>query len=176
MFKMERCSKCGEMKPRNQFHKRSLLKKGVNSWCQVCANEYSIITRNRYRSENAEGVDDTGTRVCSRCHKERLKTQFYRDRGAKGGFEPYCKSCHKDRQMLLRVGIDQDGKKKLFDAQNGKCAICGKSFKSFKGLRIDHDHKSKTIRGLLCHACNVGLGHFKDSAELLIRAANYITA
>lgn len=176
MVRMERffCTKCGQEKPRNEFHKRSLLKKGVNSWCRECLNTYAIITRNRYRSQNAEGVDESGTRICSRCGKEKLKTSFYRDRGAKGGFEPYCKECHKDRQMLLRVGIDQQGKKKIFEDQDSMCSICGRKFKSFKGLRVDHLHGTQKIRGLLCHACNVGLGHFKDSSELLRKAADYV--
>lgn len=35
--------------------------------------------------------------------------------------------------------------------------------------RIDHDHKTNTIRGLLCDSCNWGLGHLRDNPATLRR-------
>jgi hypothetical protein len=60
-----------------------------------------------------------------------------------------------------------------------KCQICGVTTglgtMSYKGrLHIDHCHKTGKVRGLLCGNCNVGLGHFKDSVELLQQAAEYL--
>lgn len=43
-------------------------------------------------------------------------------------------------------------------------------------LVVDHCHKSKQIRGLVCHRCNVGLGYFRDDPELLRAAAAYLEA
>lgn len=46
-------------------------------------------------------------------------------------------------------------RQKLSDAQNGKCAICGKDEKEFtKRLSVDHNHRTKKVRGLLCFRCN----------------------
>ena len=66
-----------------------------------------------------------------------------------------------------------------FEQQNGRCAICGgtgervhKGVKS--GLYIDHDHDTGKIRGLLCHDCNSGLGHFRDNPALLLKALRYL--
>lgn len=39
---------------------------------------------------------------------------------------------------------------------------------------VDHDHKTGLVRGMLCVDCNVGLGRFKDNAEALRRAADYV--
>lgn len=30
------------------------------------------------------------------------------------------------------------------------------------------------VRSLLCHPCNVGIGHFRESPELLQSAINYL--
>jgi len=63
-----------------------------------------------------------------------------------------------------------------FAVQDGRCVICQKSFDSTKKEpHIDHDHATKSIRGLLCNTCNLGLGHFKDDPHLLRRAAEYLT-
>ncbi|MGE0576133.1 MAG: endonuclease VII domain-containing protein [Reyranella sp.] len=61
-------------------------------------------------------------------------------------------------------------------AQEGRCKICRRPAEEgqWKVLRVDHDHATGKIRGLLCHHCNVALGHFGDSPELLERAAEYL--
>lgn len=61
-------------------------------------------------------------------------------------------------------------------SQGGNCAICG-TFTPVAGkwnLHVDHCHSTGKVRGLLCHHCNVGLGAFKDSLELLNLAAGYL--
>jgi len=61
-------------------------------------------------------------------------------------------------------------------AQNNRCAICntdkpgGKS----KHWHIDHCHKTKAIRLLLCNSCNTGLGHFKHNITILQYAIDYL--
>ncbi len=67
----------------------------------------------------------------------------------------------------------------LYEAQNGKCAVCGQiETKIIKGrlikLAVDHCHDSGAIRGLLCSKCNQGLGHLDDSPERLRRAIAYL--
>lgn len=54
--------------------------------------------------------------------------------------------------------------------QGTACAIC----KEEKPLVIDHCHDQKKVRGLLCRECNVGLGNFRDSEELLRSAIAYL--
>lgn len=69
----------------------------------------------------------------------------------------------------------------LYKQQNGVCAICGKTSPNTKkqhysktGLYIDHNHKTKTIRGLLCNRCNRATGMFEDDIELLKKVVNYL--
>lgn len=60
----------------------------------------------------------------------------------------------------------------LLTKQEGRCPICGEPLEN-KG-DTDHNHKTKELRGILCHLCNMGLGLFKDEPERLERAAIYL--
>jgi len=57
------------------------------------------------------------------------------------------------------------------------CQICGRldGTGRFGQLHIDHDHQSGKVRGVLCHGCNVSIGHFRDDPKLLLAAINYLT-
>jgi hypothetical protein len=58
----------------------------------------------------------------------------------------------------------------MAEAQNFQCAICGRT----KQLQVDHNHKTKAVRGLLCGRCNRGLGQFGDDYRLCQRAFCYL--
>lgn len=57
--------------------------------------------------------------------------------------------------------------------QDNRCAICG-SYQDKKKFCVDHCHKTKKIRGLLCFHCNVGIGHLKDNIQILQNAISYL--
>lgn len=61
-------------------------------------------------------------------------------------------------------------------AQKARCAICDTTDPGGQNTKwcIDHDHTTGEVRGLLCHYCNVGLGHFKDDQKLLTKAIDYL--
>lgn len=72
--------------------------------------------------------------------------------------------------MKARYGISRIEFELLVKKQRRKCRICGR----VKKLFIDHCHKKKIVRGLLCTNCNVALGHLKDSIPFLKRAISYL--
>jgi len=84
------------------------------------------------------------------------------------------------RSNLSRWKLTLEKFEEIKAEQNNSCLICGREF--FETPAVDHDHKccpsgkscGKCIRGLLCRACNTGLGNFGDNLELLIKAAKYI--
>lgn len=85
----------------------------------------------------------------------------------------------KNRDIKSKYGITTIDYTKLLKKQKYKCAICRitqvthkRKFK--KSLFIDHCHKTNKVRGLLCDACNNGLGRFKDSVRFLKKAIKYL--
>lgn len=80
----------------------------------------------------------------------------------------------RDYILKNRYGIEEFDYNKLLTNQNGVCAICKQPPKENKRLDVDHCHTTKKLRGLLCNNCNRGLGHFKDSQELLLKAKIYL--
>src|SRR5579872_2442582 len=73
---------------------------------------------------------------------------------------------------------------RIFLEQNGKCACCGKTESRkdiktngdyrYEKLAVDHDHLTGQVRGLLCFACNRGIGMLGDNIESLEKAINYL--
>ena len=63
---------------------------------------------------------------------------------------------------------------KILENQNGKCPICGKKFTDPRKVYIDHHHKTKKIRGLLCPKCNTAIGFLNDDPKLTARATEYL--
>lgn len=92
----------------------------------------------------------------------------------------YCsRKCFADsRQVYYFIrdyGLTLDAYRGLLEAQHGVCAICGQVDTTAKQiLSVDHCHDTGKVRGLLCHHCNVGLGHFRNDPALLSRAAEYL--
>ena len=125
--------------------------------------------------------------------KRRLKTEVknysYRQFHA-------CKSCiskynnspeGKDKYFKKNYNISFSEYQEMNESQNYKCWICecGVSDRRNKVkpssekdadvyFAVDHNHKTKKVRGLLCSKCNTALGQFEDNPELLRRAIKYL--
>jgi len=88
--------------------------------------------------------------------------------------------------LKYRYGITEEKYKQMLIEQNYTCKICGQvsdkcqtqpdknQTQPDKPLYVDHCHLTKAVRGLLCHQCNIALGHMKDDPVRLERAAHYI--
>lgn len=82
------------------------------------------------------------------------------------------------KRVPMKYGMSLSDYQALLAAQDHKCLICGVVHIDETGGRlvIDHDHQKDVtgVRGLLCNTCNLGLGLFKDSPDLLKAAAVYL--
>lgn len=74
---------------------------------------------------------------------------------------------------FYNYGLTRESWLSMLQTQDFKCAICEKPIDD--SAHADHDHKTGKVRGALCTNCNTGLGHFKDSPELLAKAQRYLT-
>lgn len=86
---------------------------------------------------------------------------------------------YKDKVLRESFGISLRQYEDMLIAQNGCCAICNqRETMKRKGkdvaLAVDHCHETGDIRGLLCTACNKGIGLFADSIKNLQSAASYL--
>ena len=116
---------------------------------------------------------------CSRCKAEKPPTQFYKSKQTPDGRCSWCKPCFiKARRVYnlkAKFGITREEYNRMLAWSNGGCAICGaKTSRNRQELGVDHNHKTGEVRGLLCHRCNMGIGHFNDSLRLLTIAVAYL--
>lgn len=79
-----------------------------------------------------------------------------------------------NNRLQNSYGITLEEFEQLLIDQNNCCAICGTEHKKEQSLHVDHNHNTGEVRGLLCHNCNFGIGHFQDDFNLLIKASEYI--
>lgn len=77
------------------------------------------------------------------------------------------------KQTLKKYGWDETKFITQLERQNFRCAGCCSPIDQTTA-RIDHDHDTGAVRGLLCDNCNWALGHAKDNRENLYRLAAYL--
>ncbi len=75
------------------------------------------------------------------------------------------------RSRMKQYGITVEDYDAMLLAQDGRCAVCDRPM---FGPHIDHDHVTGEVRGLLCRACNQGLGIFEDDVDRLLGALTYL--
>ena len=130
-------------------------------------------------------------KTCARCSGTKATSHFNRDSRSKDGFFVYCRDCwnvlkrtkykykEADQKRAVKRNYKLDGTEydRMLEDQNERCSICRMLASETNGrgkrLQVDHCHSSGKIRGLLCNACNLGLGAFKDDPDRLHRAIEY---
>jgi hypothetical protein len=136
-------------------------------------------------------MTNSNAKVCKHCNEIKLLIDYHENKEMRDGRSSYCKPCAsyrakvwkennkdraKDQELQKKYGISLVDHITMYKEQDGKCAICGIAEKDApRGkLFVDHDHETGVVRGLLCHHCNSGLGHFMDNLDNLKRAHWYL--
>ena len=128
-------------------------------------------------------------KTCSRCKQEKELSQFTKCKSSKDGLLWYCKECRyaddrkyinpikkKDTHLRKTYGITLAEYNSILEKQNFRCASCAKNLSELKtrNIHVDHDHATGAVRGVLCHSCNMALGHVNDSIEALHGLIRYL--
>lgn len=131
------------------------------------------------------GIRDGGReRLCSRCGRWLTAEEYgLRKSTKKGKVYLYrgnvCLLC----EGLIRFQLTAKDYLEMLERQGGVCWICKTDEPGGSGRwAVDHNHAccdtlptcGQCNRALLCAKCNTGLGMFRDDAELLRRAADYL--
>ena len=85
-----------------------------------------------------------------------------------------CYTDHRNKGLSKAYGISFDTYIEMAIEQDGLCAICQKPSVLGKHLRVDHDHETGAVRGLLCDGCNVALGFVYEDVRTLQRMIDYL--
>jgi len=175
------CIICNEAKPLSFFGKSVNYKCGINSVCKVCHNkrakEWKIDNPGKYKKnynkQNKSENHKEGVKTWRAKNKvKHLETQYL---WRKNNPEKWA-MIQRNGQLKRLYGIDHSVYLKMLESQNGKCKICGSETHNGRGLyfHVDHDHKTGTVRGLLCHHCNTLIGCSEDKISTLKESIKYL--
>jgi hypothetical protein len=90
------CNKCKEEKDFDEFFKENRSKDGRRNTCKSCCKIWASERKERNIKQNEEMQEDkTRKKVCTKCQKDKIITEFYVRRESKDGRETICKSCCK---------------------------------------------------------------------------------
>ncbi len=171
----KKCSGCKSELPTTDFFAHAKSKTGLQSECKACGRKRSREWYAKHKEKARQyGIDNRK----KFSEQSRLRRAANRDKWRAYGRE-YRKrrpDIHRNEDLKAAYGITLRQFNNRVAKQNNQCAICGMSglLMRFKKLHVDHDHATNHVRGLLCNDCNRGLGCFKDNAEFLEKAAEYI--
>jgi hypothetical protein len=155
------CSMCNNELPIGSFGNDVRYADGLASRCRSCQSEATkaYYRRNEsYRERSkARAIATRRKHMSDPVKAEEIRT--YKKRWDRIG-------------KARKYGLTVEQVEAMKEAQGGACAICECRLVS---QCIDHDHRTGSVRGLLCFSCNVGIGHLRDDPRILRAALAYLT-
>lgn len=168
----KKCSKCGEIKFLENFHKQKLSIDGFGSWCKSCKHlRRSIDYKNNKSEQNKNAIKwkKEHRKIISRKNKEayhkdvelsRLKYRIYNGRYRKSHPEKITQYNNDHRARILQSGgtIKSDEWLSLCNKYGNVCLCCGKG-----DVKLTIDHVVPLSKGganlitnvqPLCKSCN----------------------
>lgn len=148
--------------------------------------EHIIQNVKAYYRENTE-ERKSQIAAWQRLHPDRIKAYYKKHQAAHYAKSREWAAAHPDenrtykresmqRKRLKNYGLSQQELEAMIARSGGKCDLCEREFGTEPGTQrcIDHCHETGTVRGLLCFSCNVALGHFRDSPDIIHSAIEYL--
>lgn len=196
---MRKCSKCGKRKSEKAFFRGVGYKNGLRRQCKLCCqqrnNENRRTARRRCcakcgctKAGSAFGRTNSVTSWCLKCRREGARRwraenpEAVRALDASRRKKPQqvrrMREYQRMYRLLVKYGITAEEYDAMFQQQRGRCAVCGDPPSSINTrcgvLHVDHDHKTRKVRGLVCFLCNTMLGSAKDDVRRLEAGKIYL--
>lgn len=153
------CTKCGKGKPEDitNFGVDKRRPIGLCSQCRKCL-----------RIKNREYM------------RKRIRTAEQKAQDCRNHAKWHLTDKYKSWRLMRDFGITLEQFNQAFEKQGGICAVCGRpETATINGkifwLSVDHDHNTGKVRGLLCHKCNIALGHLEENPVIIQSLLTYIT-
>lgn len=187
----KKCTICQVTKDINNFSKHKIKPDGRTPHCKACVSHYHKYGFHQRGEIECKGCGNLFTpdkytgKYCGRreCYLEREKLRSvkrmedpeYRKEKSEVSMRWQKENPGRlaDNYLKRTYGITMEDKISMIESQDGKCAICG-IYEPERGFCVDHNHATGEVRGILCNDCNVSLGGFRDSVEILKRAIEYL--
>lgn len=151
----------------------------------------------RYRERHPDRIKESKRRHYQANREKILAKQREKRAGMRDEINRKAREYYAKNKVLIRdqirerkYGLSSEDIIALANAQGNRCAACGRSFEElYEHWRftyvdtdgrtpstpdVDHDHRTGANRGLLCHGCNLAIGHVDDSPERLRALADYL--
>lgn len=167
------CPKCNSVSVKYGFN--SVNKQRYS--CKNCDYLFTGSSLARSGELRIHNPDLENHRYCLDCYEYKQFSEFNYNK-KEDRYSSYCKSCNRYRGMMSKYKLSRDNYDKMFINQDGKCAICNVTFNynyRNKSPRIDHNHDTGDVRGLLCDKCNILIGQARDNIIILKSAIKYLS-
>ena len=177
-MELRKCTVCKEEKSLSNFRKDNSRKDGIHKTCNECNNKIqkTWYEKNKQKAKAiaSKNYKKNKDDINRKRREDRLKNPEKVRAKARSQYNPIASKVSSWRQAGIK-DMTYEKYLEMLENQNHCCAICGEHKDSFiKQLSVDHNHNTGQPRGLLCSACNGGIGKLKDSVDMLEKAIKYL--
>lgn len=124
-------------------------------------------------NKNTHAKKPYGSWTNEQKEKAYMSTQKYREENREKVNER-ARLDNRNSGLKRTYGITREEFLQIKELQNNRCAICFTDNNGKRDFHLDHNHTTKKVRGILCHNCNMLLGHAKENLEILDKAKDYL--
>ena len=155
------CSKCEKQKSISEFYKWKNGPGGYYPSCKECKEK--IKEKHRFKNPEKYKIWRRNNYVKNRESIIKKTSEYQKNHP----------EMRKKIMLKHQYGMSEETYKTMEFSQNGKCAICF-NVPINHVLFVDHCHKTKKVRGLLCRKCNAVLGMCNDDEKILQSSIDYL--
>jgi len=126
----------------------------------------------KYREDNEDKIKEARKKYW----QDNKETIYAKNHAWRKANPDKIKDYTRKQKLKRKYNMTEQDFQSMLKLQGNCCAICPTNHDDApRGLVVDHCHLTGKVRGLLCDHCNKALGFFKDSIELILKGADYVS-